>query len=56
MPLALSANLLKHRRLFVNPNLEATLDERKRRRQPACAAAGYDDHANASDPPVVRRS
>src|SRR5450631_4050893 len=37
------ANFLKDRRLFVNLDLEATLDERKRRCQPAYAAAGYDD-------------
>ena len=37
------ANLLKDRRLFVNLDLEATIDQRKRRRQPAYAAARYDD-------------
>jgi hypothetical protein len=36
-------DLLKDRRLLVNLDLEATIDEGKRRRQPAYAAAGYDD-------------
>jgi hypothetical protein len=36
-------DLLKDRRLVVYLDLEATLDEGKRRRQPAYAAAGYDD-------------
>ena len=36
-------DLLKDRRLLVNLDLEATLDEGKRCRQPADAGAGYDD-------------
>ncbi|KRQ95367.1 hypothetical protein CQ10_33015 [Bradyrhizobium valentinum] len=38
-----SPDLLKDRGLLVNLDLEAALDEGKRRRQPAYAAAGYDD-------------
>jgi hypothetical protein len=37
------SDLLKDRRLLVNLDLEATMDEGKRRRQPAYAAAGYED-------------
>ena len=36
-------DFLKDRRLLVNLDLEAALDEGKRRRQPAYAAAGDDD-------------
>jgi hypothetical protein len=37
------SDLVKDRRLLVNLDLEATLDEGKRCRQPAYAAAGYDN-------------